>query len=383
MPDVSPAKWHLAHTTWFFETFVLEPYAGDFEAFDESYGYLYNSYYEAVGARHPRASRGVITRPTTARVFDYRQATDAAVCRLIESASDADWPDIASRLTLGLNHEQQHQELLLMDIKHVLSRNPTYPAYAAPRPATLEAADAMEWVSFPGGVVHVGYRGTGFCFDNEGPAHRTFLYDYGLANRPVTNGEFLEFIRDGGYENHEWWLSDGWFEVQSRGWSTPEYWVERDGTWFEYTLRGLEPLDLSASVVHVSFYEADAYARWTGHRLPHEAEWEHAAWSCDTPGPFLESGRLRPGKVPVGRGLSHMLGGLWELTQTPYTPYPGYRAPKGALGEYNGKFMANQYVTRGGACITPEGHIRPTYRNFFYPSQRWAFQGFRLARDES
>lgn len=270
-----------------------------------------------------------------------------------------------------------------MDIKHVLFQNPTFPAYAETSDLRRSASSEQGWVEFPGGVIHVGYKGDAFSFDNEGPPHQTFLYDFSLAHRPVTNAEYLQFIEDGGYQNHEHWLSDGWYEVQSRGWSAPEYWVKRDGEWWEYTLRGLVPLDPAAAVVHVSYYEADAYARWTGHRLPHESEWEHAAWSCRSPGPFLESERLHPDGVGSGPPLRHMLGGVWELTQSPYVPYPGYRAPRGALGEYNGKFMANQYVTRGGSCVTPETHVRATYRNFFYPYQRWCFQGFRLARDET
>lgn len=386
MPDVSPTKWHLAHSTWFFETFVLAPFDADFEVFDPAFRYLFNSYYEAVGERHPRARRGVVTRPTVERVFAYRSSTDERVCRLIERASDEAWNEIATRLTLGLHHEQQHQELMLMDIKHVLFQNPMFPPYlelersSEPSPAAAK----QDWCSFLGGVVDIGTTGAGFAFDNEGPRHQTFLYDYGLANRPVTNGEYLAFIEDGGYANHEHWLSDGWFEVQSRSWRAPEYWVQRDGAWFEYTLGGLAPLDREASVAHVSWYEADAYARWTGHRLPHESEWERAARDGVAPGPFLEAGKLAPGRVDAGPGApAAMLGGVWELTQSPYVAYPGYRAPRGALGEYNGKFMANQYVTRGGSFGTPELHVRPTYRNFFYPYQRWAFQGFRLARDEA
>jgi len=383
MPDVSPTKWHLAHVTWFFETFVLEPFRPSFEPFDDSFCYLFNSYYEAVGARHPRSQRGVITRPTADHVFAYRKTTDERVCELIERAPEETWPEIATRLTLGLHHEQQHQELMLMDLKHVFFQNPTYPGLNRFEPPPTGPAMPQSWLSFPGGVIEMGYKGEGFCFDNERPPHQVFLYDYGVANRPVTNGEFLEFIRAGGYDHHEWWLSDGWYEVQSRGWRAPEYWVERDDEWFEYSLRGLEPLDPSATVTHVSYYEADAYARWTGHRLPHESEWENAAWACTTPGPFLEQRVAAPGRAPSSDTLSSMLGGVWELTQSPYVPFPGYRAPKGALGEYNGKFMANQYVCRGGSHATPRSHTRATYRNFFYPHQRWAHQGFRLARDES
>ena len=384
MPDVSPTKWHLAHTTWFFETFVLEAFASDFEPFEPAFRYLFNSYYEAVGERHPRARRGVVTRPTVDRVFAYRAATDERICRLIESASDDQWAEIATRLTLGLHHEQQHQELMLMDIKHVLFQNPTFPAYVAAGVEDTRPALRAGWFSLPGGVVEVGHAGFGFAFDNEGPRHQTFLYDFGVATRPVTNGEYLAFVNDGGYDNHEHWLSDGWFEVQSRGWRAPEYWVQRDGAWFEYTLGGLTPLDPEASVVHVSWYEADAFARWTGHRLPHESEWERAAQGGGPRGPFLEAGARGPGRSPApSGGTASMLGGVWELTQSPYVPYPGYRAPKGALGEYNGKFMANQYVCRGGSFGTPQSHVRPTYRNFFYPHQRWAFQGFRLARDET
>ncbi len=381
MPDVSPAKWHLAHTTWFFETFVVEPGVHGYRWFDESYQYLFNSYYNAVGNQFPRPDRGLVTRPALEEILAYRRAVDEKVMGLLErEALDEQGRFV---LEVGLNHEQQHQELMLMDIKHVLSCNPARPAYrSGPGPQTRQAKSSMEWLAFPEGLRHIGHDGEGFSFDNERPRHRSFVHAFELASRPVTNAEFLEFIRDGGYAEPLLWLSDGWDAVREHGWRAPLYWVELDGDWFEYTLRGLERLEPQAPVCHVSYFEADAFAEWAGARLPSEAEWETAAMEVPVTGNFVESGRLHPAPASPGdNGLQQLFGDVWEWTRSAYGPYPGYRPPSGALGEYNGKFMCGQYVLRGGCCATPQSHIRATYRNFFYPPQRWQFSGIRLARD--
>lgn len=381
MPDVSPTKWHLAHVTWFFETFVVASSTEGYRWYDDDYQYLFNSYYNSVGKQYPRPNRGLITRPTLAEVLDYRRHVDEQVVSLIDSGRLDE--TAAAVLVTGLNHEQQHQELLLMDIKHVLSCNPLHPAYRpkAVRPDDC-AAPVLEWLPFPEGLREIGHAGEGFAFDNEKPRHRRFVHGFELASRLVTNGEYLDFMVDGGYEDPLLWLSDGWDAVQANGWRTPLYWVERDGEWFEFTLRGLEPLDRDVPVCHLSYYEADAFAEWAGARLPTEAEWETAtAMEEPMDGNFLESGLLHPRTAAHQGSLRQFLGDCWEWTSSAYAPYPGYRPPRGALGEYNGKFMCNQMVMRGGGCVTPESHIRPTYRNFFYPRMRWQFGGIRLARD--
>jgi ergothioneine biosynthesis protein EgtB len=386
MPDVSPTKWHRAHTTWFFETFVLEPFAEGYEVFHPGYGYLFNSYYEAVGPRHPRPERGLVTRPTVAEVHAYREHVDGHMLALIEKAEAPLWSRIAPLVELGLNHEQQHQELVLTDIKHVFSCNSLCPAYAPGRPFAPRPAPALQWFAYGGGLFTIGHEGPGFAFDNEGPPHEVVLRDFRLSSRPVTNGEFLEFIEDGSYENPEHWLSDGWATVRDRGWRAPLYWEETGGDWQILTLSGVYPVERGVPVCHVSYYEAAAFAAWAGKRLPTEAEWEVAARGLDDAperaANFLDSGHLHP--VPAsgsGTGPVQMFGDVWEWTQSPYTPYPGYRPPPGAVGEYNGKFMCNQLVLRGGSCATPPGHVRATYRNFFAPDARWQFSGFRLAED--
>ncbi|TAJ87680.1 MAG: ergothioneine biosynthesis protein EgtB [Reyranella sp.] len=353
MADTSPTKWHLAHTTWFFETFVLRPHAGGYEVFDPAYEYLFNSYYEAVGPRHPRPQRGLITRPGIDEVMAYRRHVTDAMTAFLSVGNASNAGDIVE---LGLQHEQQHQELILMDIKHALSLNPIKPAYRAPSGRTGEAR-ALAWREFEPGLVEVGHDGRGFAFDNEGPRHRTWLDAFALALRPVNCSEFLGFIEDGGYRRPEFWLSAGWDCVGQRGWQAPLYWEPHDGTWMIYTLSGLEPLDPMRPVCHVSAFEAAAFAKWAGKRLPREAEWE------------------------VGAPMLDGLGEVWEWTASPYVAYPGYREPPGAIGEYNGKFMANQMVLRGGCAVTPRGHVRPTYRNFFPPDARWMFGGIRLAED--
>ena len=361
MPDVSPTKWHLAHVSWFFETFLLTPHALGYQPFDPDFGYLFNSYYEAVGSRWPRPSRGLLSRPSLDEVRRYRAYVDHAMAQLIEGASDEAFAQIAPLLELGFHHEQQHQELILMDILHVLSLNPLAPAYekAWARPAPLTAP--LNWSTVEGGLVKIGHRGSDFAFDNETPRHKVWLEPFAIASRPVTCGEYLAFIEDGGYRRAEFWLSDGWAAVQREGWTAPLYWREAqdDGAWREFGLAGLLPLDADKPVRNLSHYEADAFAHWSGKRLPTEAEWETAE----------AQGRL-----------GHT-GQVWEWTASPYAPYPGYRAPSGAVGEYNGKFMSAQMVLRGGCFATPQGHIRSTYRNFFPPGARWAFSGIRLADD--
>ncbi len=352
MPDASPTKWHLAHTTWFFEAFVLRPHARGYRAFDPAYEYLFNSYYEAVGPRHPRPQRGMITRPGVAEVMAYRRHVTEAMAALIEGGAGA-W---GSLVELGLHHEQQHQELLLMDVKHLLSLNPLKPAYRAAVPPRGNA-EALAWRDVEGGMVEVGHDGQGFAFDNEGPRHRVWLEPFALASRPTSCGEYLAFIDDGGYRRPELWLSAGWDCVNQRGWQAPLYWEQDGGDWRVFTLSGLKPLDPGQPVCHASAFEASAFAKWAGKRLPREQEWE------------------------VGAAAVQGTGEVWEWTASPYVAYPGYREPPGAIGEYNGKFMANQMVLRGGCAATPSDHIRTTYRNFFPPDARWMFGGIRLAED--
>ncbi len=382
MPDTSPTKWHLAHTTWFFETFIVSPRLAGYKPFDPRFGYLFNSYYEALGPRQPRPQRGLLTRPSQADVIAYRRHVDDAMDRLLAEGAGG----FADLLDLGLSHEEQHQELILMDILHLFAQSPLKPAYAPPRGAPVSPApSAQRFVAFDGGLVEIGHdgpkSGAGFAFDNETPRHRVWLEPFELADRLVTNAEWLGFMADGGYSRPELWLSDGWARARDEGWTAPLYWQEAEDGWQAMTLHGLRPLDLAAPVSHVSFYEAEAYAAWAGARLPTEAEWEHAAQGLPVQGNLLGSGRLAAVAPPPGAGLRQMFGDLWEWTRSAYSPYPGFRTAPGAVGEYNGKFMAGQFVLRGGACVTPHGHVRATYRNFFYPHQRWMFSGLRLARD--
>jgi ergothioneine biosynthesis protein EgtB len=376
MPVASPTKWHLAHTTWFFETFILCPAAG-YRPFDPNYHYLFNSYYEALGARHPRPDRGLLTRPSLDDIRRYRQHVDAAVDAVLARGPDE---AVLRLIELGCHHEQQHQELILTDIKHVLGLNPLAPAYAAHVSRGAPAAETG-WISVPGGVEEIGHRGGGFCFDNEQPRHKVWIDDFRLATRLVTNGEWLAFMSDGGYTEPALWLSDGWQTAQSERWDAPLYWRRTENGWTEYTLAGLRPVDPAAPVVHVSHYEADAFAHWAGKRLPTEAEWEVAATGTAPDGTFLDDRVFHPQPAPDAAGLAQMFGDVWEWTQSPYTPYPGFRTADGALGEYNGKFMSNQMVLRGGSCATPRSHIRAEYRNFFPSSARWQFSGVRLADD--
>ena len=385
MADASPPKWHLAHTTWFFETFLLEPFLASYQPLDARYTYLFNSYYNGVGALFPRTRRGQLSRPTVAEVMAYRDHVDEALFALLQSRTD---DEVLRRLVLGTQHEEQHQELLITDLKYAFGHNPLQPAYlaTAPLPAAGPAA-ALTYSELPGGLLEIGREvlaaldRQSFSFDNETPRHRVWLEPYRLADRCVTAGEYLAFMADGGYARAELWLADGWAWLQQPAAPrAPLYWFEQDGLWWHYTLAGAQPIDPEGPVCHVSGYEADAYARWAGARLPSEAEWEAAAAAAGVEGAFLESGRLHPGNGARGR-LAAMRGDLWEWTSSAYGPYPGFRTLPGALGEYNGKFMANQLVLRGGSCATPRGHLRDSYRNFFYPPDRWQFTGVRLAQD--
>lgn len=381
MADVSPTKWHRAHITWFFETFLLLPHLPGYEAYDPMYQFLYNSYYVSAGERHARDKRGLISRPTAAEVTEYRRHVDEAMNRLIEEVVPGD-QDLHDLLILGLHHEQQHQELLLMDIKHVLSVNPIRPSYHQPDLPDSTPTPALLWQDFDGGLIEIGHSGDGFHFDCEGPRHRRFLEPYSLGSRLVTNGEWLEFMASGGYHEALHWLSAGWAAVTENAWEAPEYWEPTENGWFMHTLHGFVPVDHDEPVCHISYFEADAYARWAGARLPTEAEWEHAAASTPVEGNFVNSGRLHPKSADsVTTGLQQLFGDVWEWTSSSYDAYPGFRPAAGAVGEYNGKFMVNQYVLRGGCCATPAGHTRATYRNFFPTHSRWMFSGLRLARD--
>jgi len=383
MPDASPAKWHLAHTSWFFETFVLTEHLSDYRPFHPQFAVLFNSYYNAVGPRWPRPRRGLLSRPTVADVFRYRAHVDQRMAALFEAPATDLLRRVADVVVLGLHHEQQHQELLLTDLKHALAANPLRPAYREVVPPA-EAAPPLAWHTVPSGVLSIGRDGTGFAFDNESPRHRVFVEDFQLASRPVTNGEFLAFLADGGYERPELWLSDGWAARQEQGWNAPLYWEPEGGGWVAMTLGGLRPIDPNEPVCHVSYYEADAFARWAGARLPTEAEWEVAAAEFLVAGHFVEGGFYHPVAPAAAddRGpLVKLYGDVWQWTASAYAGYPGYAPASGALGEYNGKFMCNQLVLRGASCATPRSHARRTYRNFFPPDARWQFTGIRLARD--
>jgi ergothioneine biosynthesis protein EgtB len=395
MPDVSPTKWHIAHTTWFFETFILKKFVSGYHAEVPEYAYLFNSYYNAAGDMHRRDLRGLISRPTVKEAQRYRSSIDEHMDNLLSDADENLIDEIEPILILGIHHEQQHQELLITDIKHVFAQNPLYPVFrecqpshgydsaskidiASPKPAS------MRFVDFDEATVQIGHDGDGFSYDNEGPRHRALVSAFSLASQPVMNGEYLQFIEDGGYTRAEFWLSLGWMTVNEQRWQAPLYWVKCDGAWWNFTLSGFRPVDESEPVTHVSYFEADAYANWAGARLPTEFEWERAAFDCPIEGNFVENEAFHPRPAPASvqaRDLHQMFGDVWEWTRSAYSPYPGYRAAPGALGEYNGKFMCNQYVLRGGSCATSRTHIRRTYRNFFQPEKRWQFTGIRLARD--
>ncbi|MBM3344066.1 MAG: ergothioneine biosynthesis protein EgtB [Betaproteobacteria bacterium] len=383
MPDASPIKWHLAHTSWFFETFVLEQTQPGYRHFHPQYRVLFNSYYVAVGERHPRPERGLISRPSLDDIQRYRVHVDLAMQRVLQKTASLD-PALLGLITLGLHHEQQHQELMLTDLKHLLSRNPLKPAYRPLHPTVGHAATALSWIHYPAREHHIGVNAAPgeFIFDNESPRHRVFNEGYALASRLVTNGEYLAFIADGGYTRAELWLSEGWDVAQAQRWQAPLYWEKPGADWQHFTLAGMQDIDPAAPVYHVSYFEADAYARRAQARLPSEAEWEAAAAHCPLDGNFAEYNNLRA--LAATPGAHHtpqqLYGDVWEWTQSAYAPYPGYRAAPGAVGEYNGKFMVNQYVLRGGSFATPRSHIRASYRNFFPAAARWRFSGIRLAR---
>jgi ergothioneine biosynthesis protein EgtB len=383
MADVSPLKWHLAHTTWFFETFLVAPNLPSYTPVDPQYAFLFNSYYVHAGERHCRAQRGYISRPTVAEVHAYRRHVDEAVNTLLDRGHDVDLSAIMPVLEIGLHHEQQHQELMLTDIKHVFSVNPLRPAYHRESHVAARDPGPVRWIENGGGLVAIGHDGNGFAYDNEGPRHRVWLEPFALADRPVTNGEMIAFIEDGGYRRPELWLSVGWAAAEENEWSEPFYWERRDGMWWSYTLAGMRAIDRHETAAHLTYFEADAYARWAGARLPTEAEWEHAAAGLPVAGNFVDSGHLHPSGASrtAEGGLRQMYGDVWEWTRSQYSAYPGYSAPEGALGEYNGKFMCNQFVLRGGSCATSASHMRATYRNFFPPDAAWQFTGVRLARD--
>jgi ergothioneine biosynthesis protein EgtB len=383
MPDASPAKWHLAHTTWFFETFVLKQWLTGYRAEVPEYAFLFNSYYNAAGDMHRRDLRGLISRPTVVEAHRYRRSVDAHIAELLGSADGELLEELEPVMVLGLNHEQQHQELLLTDIKHMFAQNPLRPVFAeATNRATSSAAPAQQFTTFDEAIVEIGHSGHAFSYDNEGPRHRALVPAFSLANRLVTNGEYLAFMEAGGYQRPEFWLSLGWTAVNEQRWQAPLYWEKREGQWWNFTLSGFRPVDPAEPVTHISYFEADAYANWEGARLPTEFEWERAAAQLPLDGNFVESRRFHPAPASSpNESLQQMFGDVWEWTRSAYLPYPGYRAAPGALGEYNGKFMCNQMVLRGGSCATSRDHMRLTYRNFFPPDKRWQFSGIRLARD--
>jgi ergothioneine biosynthesis protein EgtB len=389
MPDVSPTKWHLAHTTWFFETFILKKFLPGYRAEIPEYAYLFNSYYNAAGDMHRRDLRGLISRPTVSQAQRYRASVDSHIDDLLSNPDDSLLDEIEPLLVLGIHHEQQHQELLITDIKHVFAQNPLYPVFRNVALASSQSLGRMpssqlHFVDFEQATVDIGHDGRGFAYDNEGPRHPALIPAFSLASRPVTNGEYIAFIEDSGYVRPEFWLSLGWMTVNEQRWQAPLYWTKRDGAWWHFTLSGFRAVEESVPVTHVSYFEADAYANWAGARLPTEFEWERAALDCPIEGNFVEEENFHPCGLSASgddRHLHQMFGDVWEWTRSAYSPYPGYRAAPGALGEYNGKFMCNQYVLRGGSCATSRSHIRRTYRNFFQPEKRWQFTGIRLARD--
>jgi ergothioneine biosynthesis protein EgtB len=383
MPDISPTKWHLAHVTWFWETFLLSAAQPDYRSPRPEYAYLFNSYYNSLGKRHSRPRRGLISRPTVKETYEYRHYVDDEVLQFLSRIDDQQLSNLTPIITLGLNHEQQHQELMLTDIKHVFSCNPLHPVYQAREIRPSGNVPQLRWSSYPEGINWIGFQGEVFSFDNEGPRHREFLEAFQIGSRLITNGEYLEFIKAGGYTNPLLWLSDGWNTVQQEGWDAPLYWENHDGSWYQMTLSGLREVDPAEPVCHVSFYEADAFARWADARLPTEAEWEIAARDTSIEGNFVGQGLYHPTPLSSSHASeqpAQMYGDVWEWTQSPYSPYPGYKPASGAVGEYNGKFMCNQMVLRGGSCATSISHMRPTYRNFFPPDARWQFMGIRLAK---
>ncbi len=381
MADASPVKWHLAHTTWFFETFLLERFEPGFQPFHPDYRFLFNSYYDAVGKRQARPKRGLLTRPTLRDVFGYRRAVDDRVGKLLTELGSQRRPQALDILELGLHHEQQHQELMLTDLKHLFAQNVLGPAYRPALPVSSASAPSLGWCRQMEGLFVIGHNGDRFAFDNERPQHRVFLEGFALADRLITNAEYLAFIEDGGYGRAELWLDAGWRRAREEGWELPLYWRREPDGLIEFSLAGWRELAPAEPVSHLSFFEAEAFARWAGARLPTEAEWEVACRSRPVEGNFIDSGRAHPAAADRSEGVRQLFGDLWEWTRSAYAPYPGYRVAEGALGEYNGKFMCNQQVLRGGSCASSRSHLRASYRNFFYPPDRWQFSGLRLAKD--
>jgi ergothioneine biosynthesis protein EgtB len=382
MDDASPTKWHLAHTTWFFEELVLKPFMPGYRVFNPDFSYCFNSYYESLGERQPRGARGLLTRPSNREVRDYRAHVDHALAHFLRDGVAP--PEALERIELGIHHEHQHQELLLTDILSLFAANPLHPAYRQPAEDddTCSLPSELSWQSFAGGIFAVGHADPGFAYDNEMPRHEQLVHPFRLASRPVTNADWLEFMRDGGYSTASLWLADGWARAKAEAWRAPLYWHEHDGQWRQMSLEGLRPVDPARPVCHVSFYEANAFALWAQARLPSEFEWEVAARDMPVAGNTMGAGRLRPAPVKTSQvGLGQMFGDVWEWTASAYAPYPGFRPATGAIGEYNGKFMCGQSVLKGGSIATPDAHIRRSYRNFFYPHNRWQFMGLRLAQD--
>jgi ergothioneine biosynthesis protein EgtB len=379
---VSPPKWHLAHTTWFFETFILIPFSSNYRIFDSSFAHLFNSYYETAGTFFPRPQRGLLSRPTVANIYRYRQHVDEALGNFLTNLPQQLSQEVLVRVELGIEHEIQHQELLLMDIKYNFFINPLYPIYQKLPKSLNSTSSTKTWHDFSGGLIENGHNETTFCFDNERPKHQVFLRNFRLSSHLVTNEEYQHFIDDDGYQRADLWLSDGWQIINKQSWKAPLYWVDSNHQWQQFTLSGIQNLQTHEPVTHLSYYEADAYARWAGKRLPTESEWEYASSTLPIKGNFLESGLLHP-QASIELGLTQMYGDAWEWTQSAYSPYPGFRPLSGSLGEYNGKFMCDQIVLRGGSCVTPQDHIRPTYRNFYRAGDRWMFSGLRLAEDQN
>ncbi|MCG8374032.1 MAG: ergothioneine biosynthesis protein EgtB [Balneolales bacterium] len=381
MENASPAKWHLAHTSWFFETFVLGKYQPGFETLHPQYAYFFNSYYLQTGVPFTRADRGLLSRPTVKDVFQYREYVNEQMIAFIENTDEATWCEASVVVEIGNHHEQQHQELILTDLKYLFAQNPLLPVYRETEITGSDNFDAFNWIPFEESIVEIGSKGDEFTYDNEHPHHRTFVQNYELADRLVTNSEYLEFMNDGGYERSEFWLDEGWSTVQKEKWHAPLYWFKRDGEWYNFTLSGARRVHPNEPVTHISYFEADAFARWKGVRLPTEQEWEHASNQVQIKGNFVDEDHFHPVVLATHtKGLKQMFGDVWEWTMSSYSPYPNYKPLPGALGEYNGKFMANQYVLRGGSCATSLSHIRSTYRNFFHANARWQFSGIRLAR---
>jgi ergothioneine biosynthesis protein EgtB len=384
MPDVSPTRWHLAHTTWFFDRFILAEHIANYQPVNPQYFYLFNSYYNAAGPQFSRPQRGLLSRPTVREVYEYRRLVDERLTDLLEHATEEQRQVLDPLVTIGIHHEQQHQELLLTDIKHVFSVNPLLPAYQQRPVVAHHPVVPTDWTAYEEGIYEIGFAGPGFCFDNETPRHKVFLRSFELASRLTTNGEYLQFIEDGGYRHPQWWLSLGWDTVRNEQWEKPFYWYRDGSSWMQFTLAGPMPLDHDEPACHLSYFEADAFARWAEARLPTEQEWEIAAAEAPVTGSFVQSTLYHPAVLDHRAQLAHpaqMFGELWQWTASPYSPYPGFKPAVGALGEYNGKFMCNQYVLRGGSCATARQHIRRTYRNFFPPDARWQFTGLRLAKD--